>query len=83
MMGTRLVCLVVGGVLVGLKVPLLPLWLGLCVAGAILLPWLAVILANDRPPKPEHRLLHRPPKREEPAPRSLGTADHAKVIDVD
>src|SRR5262245_25307438 len=83
MMGTRLICLVIGGVLVMLKVPLLPLWLALCVAGAILLPWLAVILANDRPPKPEHRLRNRPRKREEPVPRSLGTGDNPKIIDAD
>jgi hypothetical protein len=84
MMGLRLVCVVVAGVLVGLKVPLLPLWLALCVAGAILLPWLAVILANDRPPKEEHRLLRRRrPSREIAAPHSIGSAESPKVIDAE
>jgi Flp pilus assembly protein TadB len=85
MMGLRLVCVVVAGVLVGLKVPLLPLWLSLCVAGAVLLPWLAVILANDRPPKEEHRLSHRLHRATEapPPPRSVGSAEEPKVIDAD
>jgi type IV secretory pathway TrbD component len=56
MMGTRALCVILGVVLVMLKVPLLGLWLPLCLAGMVLLPWLAVILANDRPPKDKHRL---------------------------
>ena len=56
MMGLRAMCLIVAAVLVMLKVPLLAIWLPLCLAGMVLLPWLAVILANDRPPKDRHRL---------------------------
>lgn len=56
MMGLRAVCLAVGVALVMLKVPLLAIWLPLCGLGMVLLPWLAVILANDRPPKDEYRL---------------------------
>ncbi len=51
MMGARVGCLILGGVLVSLDVPLLPLWLTLCVAGMVLLPWMAVLIANDRAPK--------------------------------
>jgi hypothetical protein len=51
MMGIRALCLVLGGVLISLQVPLLPLWLGLCVLGMVLLPWMAVLVANDRAPK--------------------------------
>ncbi|GAA2862959.1 hypothetical protein Acy02nite_53030 [Actinoplanes cyaneus] len=51
MMGARVACLIVGGVLVSLDVPLLPIWLTLCVAGMVLLPWMAVLIANDRAPK--------------------------------
>jgi len=83
MMGLRLVCVVVAGVLVGLRVPLLPLWLALCVAGAVLLPWLAVILANDRPPKPEHRLVHRLRRVEEPPANAIGSTEEPKVIDAE
>lgn len=56
MMGLRAVCVIAGVVLVMLKVPLLVIWLPLCGLGMVLLPWLAVILANDRPPKDKHRL---------------------------
>jgi Protein of unknown function (DUF3099) len=49
MMGLRLVCLIVGGILVSVHAPLLPLWLTLCVIGVVLLPWIAVLIANDRP----------------------------------
>lgn len=56
MMGLRALCLIAGVVLVMLRVPLLALWLPLCGLGMVLLPWLAVILANDRPPKDKHRL---------------------------
>ena len=49
MMGLRVTCLVIGAILISLKPPLLPLWLILCAAGMVLLPWMAVIIANDRP----------------------------------
>jgi DUF3099 family protein len=51
MMGLRAVCLILGAVLVSVKPPLLPLWLILCAAGMVFLPWAAVLIANDRPPK--------------------------------
>jgi hypothetical protein len=51
MMGLRVVCLITGGVLISIRPPLLPLWLVLCAAGMVLLPWMAVIIANDGPAK--------------------------------
>jgi len=51
MMGLRITCLIVGAILIGAQPPLLPLWLILCAAGMVLLPWAAVLIANDRPPK--------------------------------
>ncbi|WP_370457766.1 DUF3099 domain-containing protein [Actinoplanes sp. OR16] len=51
MMGIRALCLILGGVLISLRVPLLGLWLVLCAAGMVFLPWAAVLIANDRPPK--------------------------------
>lgn len=54
MMSVRAVCLILGGVLVSVKPPLLPLWLILCAAGMVFLPWAAVLIANDRPPKSKH-----------------------------
>ena len=49
MMSLRAVCLIIGAILVGVRPPLLPVWLVMCAAGMVLLPWMAVIIANDRP----------------------------------
>jgi arginine exporter protein ArgO len=51
MMGLRVACLIAGAILISVKPPLLPLWLILCAAGMVLLPWMAVLIANDRPAK--------------------------------
>jgi hypothetical protein len=51
MMVTRAACLVLGAILISVKAPLLPVWLGLCVVGMVFLPWAAVLIANDRAPK--------------------------------
>ncbi len=85
MMSIRAVCLILAAVLVSLKVPLLPVWLVLCVAAMVLLPWLAVILANDRPPKEQHRLSRRLPHaaRVESPPNAIPSAREPTVIDAD
>jgi hypothetical protein len=74
MMLLRAVCVVVFAVLVGTRPPLLWLWLPLTGIAAVVLPWLAVILANDGPPKEKHRLGHRgagpTPPRSLPAQQS-------------
>lgn len=51
MMGLRVSCLIAGAILISVRPPLLPLWLTICAAGMVLLPWMAVLIANDRPPK--------------------------------
>lgn len=56
MMGLRAACLVLAAVLAGAGAPLLWLWLPLCGLGMVLLPWLAVILVNDRAPKDKYRM---------------------------
>jgi DUF3099 family protein len=86
MMGVRMACVVVGAILVGVQAPLLWLWLPLCGLGMVLIPWLAVLLANDRPPKEQHRLANRfrPTQRDETPPMTLTTEPHPhKIIDVD
>ena len=49
MMSLRAVCLIIGAILISVRPPLLPVWLIMCAAGMVLLPWMAVIIANDRP----------------------------------
>ena len=56
------------------KPPLWGLWASLCVVGMVVLPWLAVILANDRPPRkpaavppPDRRIATRPALLRRPA----------------
>lgn len=86
MMSIRAVCLVLAALLVTLQVPLLGLWVTLCLTGMVLLPWLAVILANDGPPKDKHRLRHHaPPAAPEPhaLPPSASHPDGARVIDAE
>jgi hypothetical protein len=55
MMLLRVVCLVLAVILVSLQPPLVWLWVAICAAGMVVLPWIAVVLANDRLPKEEHR----------------------------
>lgn len=55
MMLIRVVCVIAGGVLVSVRPPLLWLWLVLCAVGMTVLPYVAVVLANDRLPTQRHR----------------------------
>ncbi|MCD0443824.1 DUF3099 domain-containing protein [Glycomyces sp. A-F 0318] len=48
MMSIRIVLVVLCGVLVMADAPFLVVWLPLCAVGMAVLPWLAVLLANDR-----------------------------------
>lgn len=48
MMSIRVLLVVVCGILVIVEAPLLWLWLPLGVVGMVALPWMAVLLANDR-----------------------------------
>ncbi|MGN9776647.1 DUF3099 domain-containing protein [Micromonospora sp. H33] len=86
MMGIRVACVIVGAILVGVQAPLLWLWLPLVALGMILIPWLAVLLANDRPPKEQHRLAGRfqPRRRDETPPMSLTAEERPhKIIDAE
>ena len=73
MMLLRVACLVGAAVIVANKPPLWGVWTVLCVLGAVLLPWFAVLLANDAPPRK-----HRPA----PAPQQAAVDQREqKVID--
>ncbi|GAA1717795.1 DUF3099 domain-containing protein [Fodinicola feengrottensis] len=59
MMGLRVVCLLAAVVVFAAQPPLAPLWVALCIAGMVFLPWMAVLIANDRPPKKASQLRNR------------------------
>jgi DUF3099 family protein len=80
MMLTRALCLVAGAILVSTRPPLWPLWLVLCIVGMVLLPWLAVILANDRPPKTKAERLAAKQRYHEATP-ALPSLGPDRVID--
>jgi len=83
MMGIRAACLIIGAILVSVEAPLLWLWLPLCAVGMVLVPWLAVLIANDRPPRENHRWWRRWRRR---MPVALSPAPHerpVRTIDVE
>ncbi|GAA4898731.1 Protein of unknown function (DUF3099) [Stackebrandtia albiflava] len=83
MMGIRALLLVVATVLVMSEVPMLWLWLLVCAVGMVLLPWMAVLIANDRPAKRDRRLFRRHHRPAETADPALESRKPPRVIDVD
>jgi Flp pilus assembly protein TadB len=83
MMGIRIVCLILATVLVYAHTPYPIIWVPVLLFGVTVLPWLAVILANDRMPR---RALSRVPRPTNPASRELRAgepdAEH-RVIDIE
>jgi hypothetical protein len=90
MMGLRASCVIAGGILVMTRPPLVGLWLILCVVAAVILPWAAVLLANDKAPRDDARLRNKF-QRQAPAtpaePQQPMITEHEtakpKVIDAD
>ncbi|MEV4637098.1 DUF3099 domain-containing protein [Actinoplanes sp. NPDC049548] len=80
MMALRAACLITGAILISVKPPLLPVWLILCAAGMVFLPWAAVLIANDRPPKSK---ANPPAPRPEPTPRALDQQPEPRTIDLE
>jgi hypothetical protein len=85
MMLIRTLCLILAGVLATLRVPLLGLWALLCLIGAVVLPWLAVVLANNRSVKPQYRLggRRRSAAHVDSAQPALAPRNQPTVIDVE
>lgn len=91
MMAARVACLLVAGILVSAGAPLLWLWVPLCLVGMVVLPWLAVLIANDAPPKSRRASPARgggaPDGQRSELARAIpgpGTAEsHPKIIDVE
>jgi hypothetical protein len=86
MMGLRAACLILGAILISVRPPLLPLWLSLCAAGMVLLPWAAVLIANDRPARSK---AERAASAQRPAKPQATLAQHSAeqvdylIIDVE
>ena len=84
MMGMRAACLIIGAVLISVKPPLLPLWLILCAAGMVLLPWAAVLIANDRPPRSKaERAASAAASQHQQASLSSEAADEVEYLTID
>ena len=82
MMGIRAGCLVLGAVLLGVKPPLLSLWLILCLLGMVFLPWAAVLIANDRPPRSKAERAAAHVQRPQPALAQEG-AEEVEYLTID
>ncbi|GAB3644631.1 DUF3099 domain-containing protein [Glycomyces tarimensis] len=78
MMSIRALLVVVCGLLVIVEAPLLWLWLPLGLVGMAALPWLAVMLANDRLAKDKRSLF----VRHRQSAKRLPTPDH-RMIDTE
>jgi len=84
MMGIRAICLILATVLVSIHARYLDIWIPILLFGVLVVPWLAVILANDRGPKDKYRLVHhhaQEPQLSLAAPREPG--DGPRTIDID
>jgi Protein of unknown function (DUF3099) len=84
MMGLRAACLIIGAILISVRPPLLPVWLIMCAAGMVLLPWAAVLIANDRPPRSREERAAAAAARETPQPALVQhTADEVDYLIID
>jgi hypothetical protein len=85
MMSVRALCLIAAAVLISVRPPLLWLWLAICAVGMVVVPWLAVILANLGSPPEDRRWVNRRRRATapEPDPRALPSAAPPRVIDAD
>ena len=82
MMGVRAGCLILGAILISVKPPLLPVWLTLCAAGMVFLPWFAVLIANDRPPRSKAERAASPVERPQPM-LNQHTAEEIEYLTID
>ena len=83
MMAGRAACLIIGAVLISVRPPLLPLWLILCAAGMVFLPWAAVLIANDRPPKTKAERTAPPPRYQTMIEQQSAETVRQRTIDAE
>jgi hypothetical protein len=55
----RVLCLILAAVLVSADVPHALVWVLILTGGMVAFPWIAVMVANDRPPRTESRFTTR------------------------
>jgi hypothetical protein len=83
MMAVRALSLVAVVVLVGAHAPLLWLWVPLCLVGMLVMPWMAVILANVGPRRRGRGPEMRPPTPTEELAAPPAAIDPIRVIDAE
>ncbi|GIH13771.1 DUF3099 domain-containing protein [Rugosimonospora africana] len=83
MMSIRALCLIAAAVLVGVHAPLLWLWIPICLVGMVVIPWLAVILANDRPPLRRTRGAEKSTAAPADQPEALSPGTTIRIIDAE
>lgn len=86
MMLVRALCLIGAAVVVSAKPPGWPVWIAVLLAGMVLIPWLAVIIANDRPArsKAERAAANAAnAARSQPKPLPVPAPRDDRVIDPD
>jgi uncharacterized membrane protein len=84
MMSVRAACLIVGAFLVSIRPPLLGLWLILCAAGMVFLPWAAVLIANDRPARSkEERAASAAERQQQQAALTQHTPEEVEYLTID
>jgi hypothetical protein len=76
MMLVRAGCLIAAAWLVVARPPLWGLWALLCAIAMVLLPWFAVLIANDRPPKKPGEVSAAPPP---PVDHAIESAEHRTI----
>ena len=74
MMVLRLVCLILAAVVIGADVPYAGWWAAACIAGMVVLPWAAVLIANDRLPDRKPRRAQKPSNRRPQLPSAATKA---------
>jgi Protein of unknown function (DUF3099) len=83
MMSIRIVCLILATILFSARAPYAIVWVPILLFGITVLPWFAVILANDRMPRKAYRRVPRPA---DPATRALRAPEDEpehRVIDIE
>ncbi len=83
MMSIRALCLIAAAVLVGVHAPLLWVWIPILLVGMVVVPWLAVIIANDRPPRSRTRETEQPAAAPDSEPQSLPPGTPIRIIDAE